>query len=71
MIISKWRLLKMLNEVEFEKQIVKFYHACGLSNREIDNVLKKNRNQISTYLVATPELMARKFYEWTYGKKLN
>lgn len=60
-----------MNEVEFEKQIVKFYQACGLSTHKINHILEENRAQIGTYLVATPELMARKFYEWTYGKRLN
>ncbi|MFQ9706186.1 MAG: hypothetical protein ACLRX6_03735 [Limosilactobacillus pontis] len=61
----------MMNEHEFINQMIKFYHACNVPAAEVDHILATNRDQISRYLVATPELMARKFYEWTFNKSIN
>lgn len=59
-----------MNEQEFIKQMCKFYKCCNVSDVDIDIILTNNFSKISNYLTATPELMARKFYEWTFNKIL-
>lgn len=61
----------MMNEYDFTQQMIKFYHACQVPEDQVDQILTTNRDKIGTYLAATPELMARKFYEWTFDQPLD
>jgi hypothetical protein len=61
----------MPNEKEFYQKMIRFYQACQLSPDEIDQVMDENGAQIGRYLVATPELVARKFYQQTFHHPIN
>lgn len=61
----------MPNEAEFRQKMIRFYQACQLSPDVIDQVMDENGAQISRYLAATPELVARKFYQQTFHRFIN
>lgn len=61
----------MSNEEKFRQEMIRFYQACQLSTDEIDQVMDENGAQIGRYLVATPELVARKFYQQTFHRSIN
>ena len=63
--------MKNVNMDEFITDMIKFYKACDVSADDINIILTTNHAQIKHCLAATPELMARKFYQWTFNKSIN
>lgn len=57
-------------EAEFKRNMIRFYRACQIPEGKIKQVMRENNSEISKYLMATPELMARKFYYRTFNVQL-
>lgn len=62
---------KMTSKEDFTNALVNYYHIYNIPQDKIDAIMSANSGNIETYLTATPELMARKFYEWTFDEELH
>lgn len=60
----------MMNENDFRQEMVIFYHACQVPTAMIERIMTENAELISRYLMATPELVARKLYQQTFQQTL-
>lgn len=62
---------KMTSKEDFTAALIRYYRIYGVSEEKIDQIMNANRGNIELYLAATPELMARKFYEWTFDEEMH
>lgn len=54
----------------FRKEIIAFFRCCGVEEILIDQIMVENDHLLNNYLVATPELIARKLYQAKTGELL-
>lgn len=62
---------KMISKEDFTAAVIHYYRIYGVPQEKIDAIMEANRGNVELYLAATPELMARKFYEWTFDEELH
>ncbi|MGN1280053.1 MAG: hypothetical protein ACI4T4_05125 [Limosilactobacillus sp.] len=60
----------MTNEKVFRQEMIRFYQTCQLLPSTIEQIMDENDELISRYLVATPELVARKLYQQKFHHPL-
>lgn len=61
---------KNVSEEAFRQQIISYYGYCHIDQDVIDLIMREHSRDIGLYTMATPELVARKFYQETTGEIL-
>lgn len=62
---------KMTSKEDFTKALLDYYRIYGVPQEKVDAIMTANSGNLETYLAATPELMARKLYEWTFDEEMH